>query len=153
MKKIFIFLLILMPLIYVFPQVDNALSGYKIFNLFAEGTENFNKATEVRAEDSARAIELYNKAIIHFESIINAGKLRNGKLFYHTGNAYFLTGDIGRAILYYKTAIKYIPGDENLIQNMAFVKSMREDKIEAQQNIMALKIILKPVGQQGVVLF
>ena len=93
----------------------------------------FRRGMELDASnpDSARAF--YTEAILHFERIAKDGGARNGPLFYNTGNAYFRTGDIGRAILNYKRAGLYMANDQNLRQNLEYARNRRADRIEVKQ--------------------
>jgi len=98
-----------------------------------QGQELFRKALELDRRDPALAKDYYSRAIMHFEYLVNEGKVRNGKLFYNIGNAYFRLGDLGRAILNYKRAELYIPNDPNLKQNLEYARSRRADRIERSQ--------------------
>ena len=40
----------------------------------------------------------------------------SGPLFYNIANAYFKTGALGRAILYYERASRELPGDEDVLE-------------------------------------
>lgn len=93
----------------------------------------FRRGMELDASnpDSARAF--YNEAILHFERLRKNGGVRNGALFYNAGNAYFRTGDIGRAILNYKRAALYMANDQNLRQNLEYARNRRADRIETKQ--------------------
>jgi len=98
-----------------------------------QGQELFRKALELDSSDPDMAKDYYTKAIMHFEYIVNEGGVRNGKLYYDIGNAYFRLGDIGRAILNYRRAELYIPDDPNLKQNLEYARSRRVDRIEKSQ--------------------
>ena len=72
---------------------------------------------------------LYDKAILSYERLIQEAKIHNGKLYYNLGNAYMLSGDIGRAILNYRRALLYRRGDTNVHKNLTFARSRRIDHI------------------------
>ncbi|RJR30650.1 MAG: hypothetical protein C4574_01995 [Candidatus Latescibacterota bacterium] len=99
----------------------------------ARAEQAFRRGMELDASnpDSARAF--YTEAILHFERIAKDGGARNGPLFYNTGNAYFRTGDVGRAILNYKRAALYMANDQNLRQNLEYARNRRADRIEVKQ--------------------
>ncbi|GAH77672.1 unnamed protein product, partial [marine sediment metagenome] len=59
----------------------------------------------------------YEDAIEQYRKIIDGGIL-NGNLFYNLGNAYFRKGKIGYAILYYEKALKFLPRDRELNENL-----------------------------------
>lgn len=118
-----------------------ALDAASQQSLLAEGNALFRQGNDLAATDPAGAKELYQKAILRFERIVEEGGVHNGKLYYNLGNAYFLSGDIGRAVLYYGRAKRYLPNDANLLQNLAYVRSQRADRIDEQQKTRVLKTL------------
>ena len=61
-------------------------------------THNFAKANEEYAQGH------FKEAVAGYETLVRAGQW-NANLFYDLGNAYFRTGDFGRAILNYERAL------------------------------------------------
>ncbi|MDA1272498.1 MAG: hypothetical protein O2960_00390 [Verrucomicrobia bacterium] len=110
-------------------------------DLFSQGKDFFRQANEASASDSERATELYGKSALRFERIVRDGGVRNGKLFYNIGNAYFRMNDIGRAILNYRRAEQYVPNDPNLQQNLQYARERRKDKFEEPQQTRVLKTL------------
>ena len=51
------------------------------------------------------------------------------KLYYNLANAYFKTGEIGRAILYYNKALKLAPSNDDVRYNLAIAEAQTKDKI------------------------
>ena len=98
--------------------------------LYSQGQEFFHQATEIGASNQETAKNLYAKALLRFNRLVEEGGVRNGKLFYNIGNINFLFDDIGRAILNYRRAEQYIPNDPNLAKNLAYARNMRQDKLE-----------------------
>ncbi len=109
--------------------------------LLKEGNEFFHKAGSLAGSDPVGARKNYGKAVMRFLRIAEEGGVKNGRLYYNIGNTYFLMGDIGRAILYYRRAKLIIPGDSNLGQNLAYARSLRKDKIDEKQQKKVLKTI------------
>jgi tetratricopeptide (TPR) repeat protein len=72
--------------------------------------------------DYQQAIELYSK-------ILEQG-IESGEVFFNLGNTYYKTNDLGRAILNYEKARKYIDGDPALEQNLKLTQLRIVDKIE-----------------------
>ena len=107
----------------------------------ADAERYFKKAVELDKSNPDSARVYYRMAIMHYEFIVKQGHIRNGRLFYDIGNAYFRAGDIGRAILNYKRAAQYIPNDANLKQNLEYARSMRKDKIEKTQRQKVFKTL------------
>ena len=65
---------------------------------FAQPDVDFTKANEEYAQ------EHFKEAVAGYETLVRAGQW-NANLFYDLGNAYFRTGDFGRAILNYERAL------------------------------------------------
>ena len=108
----------------------------QLYILFNQANEAFRQANST--DSSVKADELYEKAILSYEKIINEGQIRNAKLFYNLGNAYLLKNDIGKAILNYRRAQKLDSSDANIQKNLEFARSQRIDKIipKAKERIM-----------------
>ena len=119
-----------------------SLPEEELQDLFSQGKALFRQGNQAAATDPAMAKELYRKAALRFERIIRDGGIRNGKLDYNIGNAYFRMGDLGRAILHYRRAERYRPHDPNLLQNLKYARSRRLDRIEEQQKTRVLKTLL-----------
>ena len=98
----------------------------------AAAEEAFGRAIELDMTDPEAAADYYRKAILHNERLVASG-VRNGKLYYNIGNAWFRLDDMGRAILNYRRSALYNPADPNLEQNLQFARSRRVNRIEAQQ--------------------
>lgn len=110
--------------------------------ILAEAQQYFRQANEARIADPNGARDLYLRAALRFERIAQDGEIHNGKLYYNTANAYFQSGDIGRAILNYRLAERLIPGDINLTQNLAHARQTRVDSFEDRQETKVLKTLL-----------
>jgi len=114
----------------------------QLIDLFTEAKQYFRQATDMTASDPEQAKDLYRKTALRFERIAQEGNIKNGKLYYNIGNAYFRIGDIGSAILYYRRAQQLIPNDVNLQQNLDYARSKRTDQIEEEQQAKILKTLL-----------
>jgi len=106
--------------------------------LLSEGNELFRKAN---AAEPAEAAYLYRQAVMRFERLAREGEIRNGRLYYNIGNAYFRLNDIGRAILYYRMAERLIPNDANLAQNLKEARARRADRVDSTQARRVLEIL------------
>lgn len=106
--------------------------------LLEEASLFFQQATQ--QDDQSQSADLYGKALIRFEKLVQDG-VRNGKLYYNLGNAYFQLHDLGRAILNYRRALLYLPDDENLRQNLRYAESQQPDRIESKQETKIAKVL------------
>ena len=139
----------------VFPSL--ALTTEEARNLVEEANALFRQANELSARDPNAAVELYQRAALRYERIARDGRIRNGKLFYNLGNVYFSAQDIGRAILNYRRAELYMPGDVNLRRNLDYARRRRQDRFEEKQETRVLRTLLFwhfdfPVGVRLVLL-
>lgn len=105
-----------------------SLSRDQLYELLNEASAAFQQANAA-IQSPERAAQLYEKAILLYEKIVRAGDIRNAKLYYNLGNAYFLTDDLGRAILNYRRALELDSSDVNLRNNLAYARSQRTDKV------------------------
>ncbi len=69
----------------------------------------------------------YAGAAAEFQQIA-AGGMVNGALFYNLANAYFKSGDMGRAVLWYERAQRLLPRDPDLKFNLNYVRSLVKDE-------------------------
>jgi tetratricopeptide (TPR) repeat protein len=88
----------------------------------------FCLAVELKG-DAYYAKGQFKQAITSYQAVINEG-YQSANLFYNLGNAYFKSGEIPSAILYYEKARLLSPGDEDINSNIRFANSKTVDKIE-----------------------
>ena len=113
------------------PTAEAALSKEQTHSLFNQANQSFREANSI-TNDPNQTERLYEKAILNYEKIIQEGGIRNPKLYYNLGNAYFLKEDLGRAILNYRRAEALDKADANIQKNLAFARSKRIDKVEVK---------------------
>jgi tetratricopeptide (TPR) repeat protein len=90
--------------------------------LFTQTTscDLYNRANQAyEQEDYYKAIELYERA---------ASTTSNGQLYYNLGNAYYKSGQIGKALLNYNRARFLTPRDRDINANIQFLRNYRIDK-------------------------
>jgi len=102
----------------------------QLYALLNEANSAFQQANAAATPE--RANELYDKAVLLYEKIIDQGQIHNAKLYYNLANAYFLKEDVGRAILNYRRAARLDGADVNIQKNLAFARSQRIDKVSVQ---------------------
>ena len=107
-----------------------AFDKTEIGDRYREGESAFRQGTEFFDTDPVKARGLLEKAALCFEAVHREGNIENGNLFYNLGNIYFRLTDVGRAILNYRRAERFIPNDTNLQQNLNYARSRCTDKIE-----------------------
>ncbi|CAM2065595.1 SH3b domain-containing protein [Sulfidibacter corallicola] len=72
--------------------------------------------------------ERFDIAAEKYESLLAEGA-ENGKIHYNLGNAYFKSQKLGKAILHYYRAEKFLPGDDDIHNNLTLANESRVDPI------------------------
>ena len=70
----------------------------------------------------------FEGALDRYRRILDEG-LESGELYYNIGNAHFRLGELAPAILNYERARRLMPGDDDLLANLALARSMTADDI------------------------
>lgn len=107
--------------------VSTILYGLVIFiissNLSAQSADDImNEANKFYQEQN------FNAAIESYSKIIAQG-YESSSLFFNLGNAYFKSGNLGRAILFYEKGLKLSPGDDDILFNLRIANLRTVDKI------------------------
>ena len=84
-------------------------------SLFSEAQANFE--TGLKKSGEQRRI-LMIKAAGQFKSLIEDQQIENGYLYFNMGNAYYEAGEIGKSILAYRRAERFLPGFRDLQYNL-----------------------------------
>ena len=77
--------------------------------------------------------ESFENAAELYEHLLEQG-VRSGDLHYNLGNAYYRQGRLGKAILHYNRAQKYLPGDADIAANLELANSQRQDPPIDEEN-------------------
>ena len=104
------------------------LTSLLLLTIYGQSKEVFNQAT------SAYQNQNYEDAVQLYQSLVNDG-FAGGELYYNLGNAYFKMDKLGLSILYYEKALKYSPGDEDILHNLAIANARTVDKIKEVPNL------------------
>lgn len=146
MRRVVLFTLFIVCCLWITGPAGAAdagqLSRTEVHDLYSQAKSLFHRANAVAARNPKKAKALYAQAAMHFERLVTAGGIQNGRLYYDIGNAYFRMGDLGRAILNYRRAQTFIPNDPNLKQNLTYARSLRPDRIEETQKTKLFKTLL-----------
>lgn len=82
---------------------------------------------------SATNAAMYAEAAEQYEHLIHEEGIRNGELFYNAGNSWFMAGNIGQAVLNYRRAEKYMPGNKDLQHNLKSAEELKSDLIPSKE--------------------
>jgi tetratricopeptide (TPR) repeat protein len=108
--------------------------------VFEEANQTFREAGETK--DPRKAFGLYQSAALRYQRLLEEGGIRNEKLYYNLGNAYYRTGDLGRAILNYRRAQALAPADDNVRQNLEAARAARIDRFSEPTETRVLRTLL-----------
>ncbi len=97
------------------------------------------------AEPMAAANLLYesgrhDQAALAYQQLVDAGA-RDPALYYNLGNAYFKSGETGRAILNYLRAKQASPRDVDVAANLELARAQTADQIETTQQATVVKFV------------
>lgn len=97
-------------------------------------------ATDPRLEQAAAAYKSgdYLSAIDQYEALLKEG-YRSSELLYNTGNAYFRSGQLGRAILNYERAAQLSPHDADISHNLKVAQSRITEPIDSLPSFFLLR--------------
>ncbi len=116
------------------------LSPEQARGVFDEANRMFRQAGEHK--DPREAFGLYQSAALRYERLISEAGIRNEKLYYNLGNAYYRSGDFGRAILNYRRAQALAPSDSNVRQNLEAARGARTDRFTEPTETRVLRTLL-----------
>src|SRR5213076_3048571 len=109
----------------------------------AFGQTDFSKANQEYAQGH------FKEAIAGYETLVRSGPL-SANLFYDLGNAYFRTGDFGRAILNYERALALDPHHPEATANLQIARDEAR-ALELQPNRLERYLQFASANQYSVV--
>jgi tetratricopeptide (TPR) repeat protein len=74
----------------------------------------------------------YPQAIRSYQQCLDAN-VRSADVYYNLGNAYFRADTLGKAILYYESALRLDPGNSDIQHNLKFAEARKVDKVQGDQ--------------------
>ena len=87
----------------------------------------------------------YDTAVNLYTRIAEEAGVTDSSLFYNLANAHLKRGEIGKSILYYRRALEINPRDADIIANLEYARTLREDRIDSENNRAATGVISKIV--------
>jgi hypothetical protein len=119
------------------PSRPEALSAEQVFQRALQDCEQ----AVASKGSSADAQRLYKRALEGFHALLQAG-YASGPLHYNIANIHVRLGDLGRAILHYRRALRLAPGDGNTQRNLAFARKLCEVQIPRKATSAVLETLL-----------
>src|SRR5256885_5435373 len=96
-------------------QVTAVILLLSACSAFAQADANFSRANDEYARGQ------FQEAVHDYESLVQAHEW-SAPLFYNLGNAYFRSGDLGRAILNYERALALEPQHPESLANLTVAR-------------------------------
>ena len=109
--------------------------------VFDEANTLFIQANEKSLVSPDQAQDLYQKSILKYQFLVDQRGVRSAELHTNLGNAWFLTGDNGRAVLSYQRALHADPLHEDVLHNLRYVRSLTIDELPMTRRQMLLKAL------------
>ena len=85
----------------------------------------------------------YREAVEAYLQLLDTG-LANSTIYYNLGNAYYKQNDLGRAILYYQTALEIDPRDLDVQANLRFARDQTIDQLDDGNEAALVRLIKTP---------
>lgn len=82
----------------------------------------------------------YLTAVEKYESLLKAGVISSA-VYYNLGSSHFRVGNLGKATLYYRQALKLNPGDQDTRDNLEFTRLYQMDKISPKKTFFFLSAL------------
>ena len=124
--KIGQFELVSFLIVTIMAPAEADLPKEQLYSLFNQANQYFRQGNSANSAEQAN--KYYEQAILRFERIIDESGIRNAKIYYNLANAYFLRGQLGKAILNYRRAAK-LGNDSDVQKNLNFARSQRKDQV------------------------
>jgi len=105
-----------------------AMSQARRAEVFYQAQRAYEQAVQVSATDAVQAERFLRQAADGFQGLIDDGAV-NGRLYYNLGNTYLRLNEVGRAILNYRRAERFIPADDRLAEGLRVARSVRRTDI------------------------
>lgn len=104
------------------------LSRDAAIQLFTDANEKYLQAAKFIASKKIQEADQHLKeAAKQYETIL-AGGFKNGQIYYNLGNTYYRQGELGKAIVNYRRAERFMPRNADLDANLRLVKGSTEDR-------------------------
>ena len=103
--------------------------GQDTFARFSEANTLFNQANAKALKTPAQAQSDYRSAILSYQFLVDQENVSSPELFTNLGNAYFFSGDHGRAVLNYQHALALDPLQDDVRHNLRYVRTITVDEL------------------------
>jgi len=102
------------------------LTDLEALDVFGRASEKYQTASDLPPGEGEQAVRLYREAAELYQQILRQG-FEHPDIYYNLGNAYFKVNDLGRAILNYRRAQRFMASDADLAESIRTAKSRIQD--------------------------
>ena len=88
-----------------------------------QALNDFDAAVALKNQSGLEAQRLFREALARFEAL-RLGGVENAYLDYNIGNTYLRLGEVGRAVVNYRRALRLTPGDERIRKNLQAARKL-----------------------------
>lgn len=137
MKRISTFLLYSSVLIWLNTQIslaNDSIVGKSMDAIFADANQQFDQANSSAMRAPTEAQELYQQAILKYQYITEYSQDPSAALYINLGNAYFLAGEHGHAVLNYQQALRLDPTQTDALHNLHYLRSITVDELAVSRS-------------------
>lgn len=96
---------------------------------FRQANLLFDRANEKAMQNPAEAQQLYRDAILHYRLLLDEQGWGSPELHANLGNACFMAGDHGRAVLHYQRSLSLDPHQTDVRHNLDYARSLTIDAL------------------------
>jgi tetratricopeptide (TPR) repeat protein len=97
-------------------------------DVLIEAQHAYQHGIDVMRKNPGDAKSSFEKSAERYELVIANGA-HNGPVYYNLANAYLQSGRIGKAIVNYRRALKFIPNDGRMQSNLTYARSLCRSQI------------------------
>jgi hypothetical protein len=105
----------------------------------------YEEGIGLRTRNAALARSKFLESADRFDLLLNTG-VENGQLYFNLANAQLQAGEIGSAVLNYRRAQQYLPGDPRIESNLEYARSQVRSRIPASGSRAVVNALLVAVG-------
>jgi len=108
--------------------------------LLKQALADYASAVAMKNRNGQDAQQLFRRALASFESLQREG-LQNGRLSYNIANTYLQLGDVGRAIVNYRRALRIAPEDDRIRKNLQVARDLCQVRVSLPATSAAMETI------------
>jgi len=102
----------------------------EVVSLFKEANALFQQANQAALKDPLKAKKLYQEAALKYQFLVRKHGVVTPFILMNLGNAYYFSGDKGRALINYYHAAQLDPLNRDIRHNLQFVRSECVDEVK-----------------------